>query len=146
MVASVRAVLSARRVPALNTPDKLTYRFTREENGKMIRRYWTGNCGTCPLKAQCTTGPFRRIQRWEHEAVLEAVQARLDKNPDAMKLRRQTAEHPFGTIKCWMGWTHFLTMTLPKVATEMALNVLAYNMKRVMMIVGVGGLLEAMQA
>jgi hypothetical protein len=103
----------------------------------VIRRYWTSACAACPLKAQCTTGPERWIPRWEHEAVLEAVQARLDKNPDAMKLRRQTAENPFGTITGWMGWTHFLTVTLPKVATEMAFNVLACNMKRVMAIVGV---------
>ncbi len=74
------------------------------------------------------------------------VQARLDRNPDKMTVRRQTAEHPFGTIKAWMGATHFLTMTLPKVATEMALNVLAYNMKRVIAIVGVGALMEAMRA
>jgi hypothetical protein len=78
--------------------------------------------------------------------VLEAVQARLDKNPDAMRVRRSTAEHPFGTIKGWMGWTHFLTMTLPKVATEMALNVLAYNMKRVIAIVGVRRLMEVVRA
>lgn len=126
--------------------ERLTYRFTREEKGKMIRRYWTSACSKCPLKAQCTPGGERRISRWEHEAVLEVVQARLDNNPDAMRLRRQTAEHPFGTIKCWMGWTHFLTMTLPKVATEMALNVLAYNMKRVMAIVGVCKLTEVARA
>jgi hypothetical protein len=126
--------------------ERLTYRFTSEENGKKLRRYWTGACKTCALKAQCTTGSERRITRWEHEAVLEKVQDRLDRNPAAMVLRRQTVEHPFGTIKCWMGWTHFLTKRLPKVATEMALNVLAYNMKRVMMIMGVGGLLEAMRA
>jgi transposase len=126
--------------------ERLTYRFTSEENGKKLRRYWTGACKTCALRAQCTTGSERRITRWEHESVLEKVQDRLDRNPAAMGVRRQTAEHPFGTIKCWMGWTHFLTKRLPKVATEMALNVLAYNMKRVMMIVGVGGLLEAMRA
>jgi hypothetical protein len=57
-----------------------------------------------------------------------------------------TVEHPFGTIKCWMGWTHFLTKRLPKVATEMALNVLAYNMKRVMAIIGLAALLEALAA
>jgi transposase len=126
--------------------ERLTYRYTTEEDGKMLRRYWTSTCGECPLKAQCTPGRERRIARWEHEAVLEAVQARLDQNPDAMALRRQTAEHPFGTIKGWMGWTHFLTMTLPKVATEMALNVLAYNMKRAMAIVGVRALVEVARA
>ena len=78
--------------------------------------------------------------------MLEKVQARFDHNPDAMRVRRSTAEHPFGTIKCWMGATHLLTMSLPKVATEMALNVLAYNMKRVMAIMGMSGLLEALAA
>jgi len=126
--------------------ERLPYRFTGEEDGKKLRRYWTSACKTCAMKSQCTTGPERRVSRWEHEAVLEKVQARLDHNPGAMALRRQTAEHPFGTIKCWMGATHFLTMTLPKVATEMALNVLAYNMKRVIAILGVGALMEAMGA
>ena len=125
--------------------ERLTYRFTGEEDGKKLRRYWTSACQTCALKAQCTTGPERRIARWEHEAVLEKVQQRLDRNPDKMTLRRQTAEHPFGTIKARMGATHFLMRGLPKVATEMALNVLAYNMKRVMAILGVGNLLVAMQ-
>jgi transposase len=124
--------------------ERLTYRYQSVEDGKTIRRYSTSICKTCALKAHCTTGPDRRISRWEHEAVLEKVQDRLDHNPDAMGVRRQTAEHPFGTIKCWMGATHFLTKRLPKVATEMALNVLAYNMKRVMAIIGVAGLLEAL--
>jgi transposase len=94
--------------------ERLTYRYTNVEEGKTLRRYWTGNCKTCALKAQCTTGTERRITRWEHEAVLEKVQDRLDHNPAAMGVRRQTVEHPFGTIKCWMGWTHFLTKRLPK--------------------------------
>jgi Transposase DDE domain len=124
--------------------ERLTYRFASVENGKTIRRYWTSACKSCALKAQCTTGPERRISRWEHEAVLEKVQSRLDSNPAAMGVRRQTAEHPFGTIKCWMGATHFLMRRLRKVSTEMALNVLAYNIKRVIAIAGVGALLEAM--
>src|SRR6202142_336724 len=98
--------------------ERLTYRYTNVEEGKTLRRYWTGSCKTCALKAQCTTGSERRITRWEHEAVLEKVQDRLDQNPAAMVVRRQTVEHPFGTIKCWMGWTHFLTKRLPKVATD----------------------------
>jgi transposase len=126
--------------------ERLTYRYTSEEDGKMMRRYWTSACKTCALKAQCTTGPERRVARWEHEAVLETVQARLDRHPEKMTERRSTVEHPFGTIKCWMGATHFLTRRLPKVATEMALNVLAYNIKRVMAIIGVAGLLEALAA
>ncbi len=126
--------------------ERLTYRSTSEENGKVMRRYWTTVCQGCALKAQCTTGTERRIPRWEHEAVLERVQDRLDRDPDKMGLRRQTAEHPFGTIKAWMGATHFQMRTLPKVTTEMALNVLAYNMKRVMALVGVATLMEAARA
>jgi len=126
--------------------EQLTYRYTNEENGKTLRRYWTTACQACVLKSKCTTGKERRISRWEHEAVLETVQARLDRNPDKMRVRRQTVEHPFGTIKSWMGSTHFQMKTLEHVGTEMALHVLAYNMKRVMRILGVGGLMEAIRA
>jgi hypothetical protein len=86
--------------------EKLTYRFTAEEHGQKLRRYWTDACRTCPIKAQCTTGKERRITRWEHEEVVEAVQQRLDKNPEAMRQRRETVEHPFGTLKMRMGATH----------------------------------------
>ena len=126
--------------------EQLTYRYTTEEAGKVLRRYWTAACQTCALKAQCTPSKQRRISRWEHETVLETVQDRLDRNPDKMRVRRQTVEHPFGTIKAWMGATHFQMRTLPKVATEMALHVLAYNMKRVMRILGVVELMAAMRA
>ena len=126
--------------------EKLTYRYASEEAGKMNHRYWTNACKTCALKAQCTTGPERRVARWEHEAVLEKVQERLDHNLEAMRVRRSTVEHPFGTIKCWMGATHFLCTTLPKVATEMALNVLGYNIKCVIALLGVRALVEAMRA
>jgi hypothetical protein len=123
---------------------KLTYFFTTADKGLVLRRYRTDACQGCAIKHSCTTGKERLISRWEHEAVLETVQARLDHYPEKMTLRRSTAEHPFGTIKGWMGATHFLTKRLPKVATEMALNVLAYNMKRVTAIIGVAGLLEAL--
>src|SRR5712664_1682872 len=126
--------------------ERLTYRYTSEEGGKNLRRYWTTACQACALKSKCTTGRERRISRWEHEAILEVVQARLDRNPDKMRVRRQTVEHPFGTIKSWMGATHFQMKTLKNVSTEMALHVLAYNMKRVMRILGVGGLMEAIRA
>jgi hypothetical protein len=126
--------------------DKLTYRYTNEENGKTLHRYWTTACPGCPLKAKCTPGAQRRITRWEHEHVLEAVQQRLDANPQAMRVRRETAEHPFGTLKMRMGATHFLMKRLPKVATEMALHVLAYNLTRVMNIIGVKPLLASIQA
>jgi len=126
--------------------EKLTYRYTNAEDGKALRRYWTTACSSCPLKARCTTGSERRITRWEHEHVLEAVQQRLDKNPQAMRVRRETVEHPFGTLKMRMGATHFLMKTLPRVATEMALHVLAYNLTRVMNILGIPPLMAAMRA
>ena len=126
--------------------ERLTYHYTNEEDGKTLRRYWTNACQGCALKSQCTTGKERRISRWEHEAVLEVVQARLDRNPHKMRERRQTVEHPFGTIKSWMGATYFQMRTLKHVGTEMALHVLAYNMKRLMRILGVGGLIEAIRA
>jgi hypothetical protein len=121
-------------------------RFTTIENGLTLNKYWSSACPRCPLKARCTTGDYRRIARWEHEAVLEAMQRRLDRQPEMMRVRRQTVEHPFGTIKHWMGWTHFLMKTLPRVRTEMSLHVLAYNLKRVMRILGMGGILAAMRA
>ena len=125
--------------------EKLAYRYTNEEDGKTLRRYWTTACSRCPLKSRCTTGPERRITRWEHEHVLEAVQQRLDENPQAMRVRRETVEHPFGTLKMRMGATHFLMKRLPKVATEMALHVLAYNLTRAMNILGVKPLIAAIQ-
>ena len=124
----------------------MNVRYTNEEYGKTLRCYWTTACQTRALKAKCTTGKERRISCWEHEAVLEAVQARLDQNPDKMRVRRQTVEHPFGTIKSWMGSTHIQMKTLKHVSTEMALHVLAYNIERVMRILGVGGLIEAIRA
>ena len=126
--------------------ERLIYRYTRKEAGKMIRRYWTSACFRCAIKSQCTTGQYRRVSRWEQEAVVEAVQARLDKHPDIMRTRRATVEHPFGTLKAWMGSTHFLTKTLDRVSTEMSLHVLAYNLKRVMRIKGIQPLIEAIQA
>ena len=126
--------------------EKLAYRMTTEQDGKMMRRYWTNACPNCLLKSKCTTGNERRIPRWEHEHVLEAAQKRLDENPQAMRARRETVEHPFGTLKMRMGATHFLMKRLPKVATEMALHVLAYNLTRVMNIVGVKPLLAAIRA
>jgi transposase len=126
--------------------EKLKYYYTNEENAQMLRRYWTNTCRYCALKHRCTTGTQRRITRWEHEHVLEAVQRRLDKNPQAMRQRRETVEHPFGTLKMRMGATHFLMKRLPKVATEMALHVLAYNLTRVMNIMGIQPLMAAIGA
>jgi len=125
----------------------LKWRFNSDEGGdKMLRHYWTTKCQACALKAKCTPGKERRVRRWEHEDVLDAMQKRLDRMPDAMRLRRQTGEHPFGTIKAWMGATHFLTKRLRGVRTEMSLQVLAYNIKRVIAIMGVKPLMEAIRA
>jgi transposase len=126
--------------------ERLAYHYTNEENGLVLRRYWTNACKSCAIKHSCTTGKERRITRWEHEHILEAVQRRLDEHPEKMRQRRETAEHPFGTIKARMGATHFLMKTLPRVAAEMALHVLAYNLTRVMNIMGARPLMAAMRA
>src|SRR4029078_3877501 len=126
--------------------ERLIYRYTREQDGKNLRYYWTSLCSKCPLKAQCTTGPERRGARWEHEYVVEAVQRRLDEHPEKMRERRETVEHPFGTIKARMGATHFLMKTLPRVASEMALHVLAYNLTRVMNVIAIQPLMAAIRA
>lgn len=124
----------------------LIWRYTSKEKGLNLHRYWSSHCQQCPLKQQCTPSPQRRVTRWEHEAVLDTMQARLDQTPDAMRIRRQTVEHPFGTIKAWMGSTHFLTKTINRVSTEMSLHVLAYNIKRLINILGVGRLIQVMSA
>ena len=103
-------------------------------------------CSACTLKPRCTSEKVKRVKRWEHEGVLDKMQARLDQLPDAMTVRRQTVEHPFATLKAWMGSTHFLTKTLEKVKTEMSLMVLAYNMKRMINIFGVTPLIKAITA
>jgi transposase len=126
--------------------ERLVKHTTTTQNGMTIYRYWTSVCGQCAFKAKCTPGTERRISRWEHEEVIDRLQARLDQRPDIMRIRRQTAEHPFGTIKAWMGSQHFKTKTLKHVSTEMSLHVLAYNLKRAMSLFGVAGLIERMQA
>jgi transposase len=126
--------------------ERLTYHYTNEEEGLLLRRYWTNGCQSCAIRSSCTTGKERRITRWEHEHVVEAVQRRLDEQPEKMRQRRETVEHPFGTIKARMGATHFLMKTLPRVATEMALHVLAYNLTRVMNIVGIAQFIAAVRA
>jgi transposase len=125
---------------------RLVKHYTNVERGLTLHTYWCSVCPSCPKKAQCTTGQERRVRRWEHEAVLEEMQSQLDRQPEMMRVRRQTVEHPFGTIKHWMGWTHFLTKTLARVRTEMSLHVLAYNLTRVMRILGIGETIRAMRA
>jgi CheY-like chemotaxis protein len=126
--------------------ERLIYRFTRTEKGKDIRRYWSSACPRCPIKAQCTTGDNRRVSRWVHADVLDRAQARLDKQPDSMRVRRATVEHPFGTIKSWMGATHFQMKTLPRVSTEMSLHVLSYNMKRAINLLGTKKIIATIRA
>ena len=92
--------------------EELTCRSTRDERGVQVRRYWINGCQNCPLHSRCTTGTERRITRWEHEDLVDAAKQRLGRDPDPMTLRRCTVEHPFGTIKAWMGHTHFLTRRL----------------------------------
>jgi hypothetical protein len=126
--------------------ERLAYSYTSEEKGLVVHRYATKACRHCAIKHDCTKGNERRIKRWEHEDILDAVQRRLDKHPEKMRQRRETVEHPFGTIKARMGATHFLMKTLPRVASEMALHVLAYNLTRVMNIMGIQPLMAAMRA
>lgn len=115
---------------------RAVHRFSREEDGLQVGIYWSSACPSCPMKAQCTTSAYRRIRRWKHEEVMDRVQQRLDRMPEAMTVRKRTIEHVFGTLKHWMGWTHFLTRGIQNVATEMSLNVLAYNFKRLLSILG----------
>lgn len=121
------------------------WRQTTVEKGMTLHRYWSSACPKCPMKAQCTTGTNRRVTRWEHEDILERMQDRLEQNPDASRQRRSTVEHPYGTLKAWMGATHFLTKTLPRVSTEMSLHVLAYNLKRMMKIQGIKALIAMLK-
>ena len=111
-----------------------------------LHRHWSSNCKHCAIKAQCTPRKQRRVTQREHKNILEAFQARLDQTPNVMRIRRQTVEHPFGTIKAWMGSTHFLTKTLPGVSAEMSRHVLAYNLKRMLVILQPQALMAAMEA
>lgn len=120
-------------------------RFNTVEHDMILQVYWPSACPRCHLKERCSPSDYRRIRRWEHENTLEAMQRRLDRKPDAMTIRRSTVEHVFGTLKHWMGPAHFLTRTLRRVSTEMSLQVLAYNLKRVMNILGVAGTMKAMK-
>ena len=126
--------------------ERLGHSFATQEHGLVLHRYLTNVCQHCAIKHRCTTGKERRITRWEHEHILEAVQRRLDEYPEKMRQRRETVEHPFGTLKMRMGATHFLMKMLPRVASEMALHVLAHNLTRVMNIVGIQPLMAAMRA
>ena len=132
------------RCPAGET---MTKRFSSMENGMTLHGYATPACRShCTVKANCTAGTERRIKRWEHEEVIDAMQARLDRMPNAMRIRRRTVEHVFGTLKDWMGRSHFKTRKLENVGTEIGLHILAYNIKRAIALVGVPRLIAAMHA
>jgi transposase len=132
------------RCPAGET---MTQRFSSLEHGMTLHGYATPACRSrCTVKANCTAGIERRIKRWEHEEVIEAMQVRLDRMPGAMRVRRRTVEHVFGTIKDWMGRSHFKTRTLKNVGTEASLHILAYNIKRAIAPIGTQKLMAAMQA
>ena len=126
--------------------ERAIWRMTTVEGDRRMHRYWPSACPRCPIKSRCTPSDYRRIARWEHEQVLDDMQRRLDRTPQASRLRRQTAEHPFGTLKAWMGSTHFLTKTLPRVRTEMSLHVLAYNLKRALQMFGTQTLIAFIKA
>ncbi|MGI9486866.1 MAG: transposase [Geminicoccaceae bacterium] len=131
--------------------NRLTCCYARYEEELNIRRYRTGLSGGCSMKAQCTPGKQRRVSRWEHEDVLEAVQQRLDENPQAMRQcqamrqRREAVEHPLGMIKMRLSATHFLMKRLKSVRTKMALSVSVYNLTRVINLLGITPLIQAIQ-
>lgn len=133
----------AYRCPAGKT---LPFRFMSVHDGSELRIHFTNECGGCLLKSRCTTGNERPVRRWEHEHVVDATRGRPDAMPDAMTVRRRTVEHPFGTLKAWMGHTHFLTKGPPRVSTEMSLCVLAYNLKRMITMLGVAPFVATIRA
>lgn len=126
--------------------ERLPRRMVTLEGNKNMVRYWSSNCGSCALKSKCTSGKERRVARWEHGRVLEVHEQRMNESPTMMQLRKQTVEHPFGTIKSWMGMSHFKTKTLKRVSTEMSLHVLAYNLTRMINIMGIKPLIRAIEA
>ena len=126
--------------------ERAIHRFSRIEAGLFTHVYWSSACTKCDIRERCTTATYRRIKRWEHADVLDRMQDRLSRSKDASRLRRQTVEHPYATLKMWMGSAHFLMKRLPNVSTEMSLHVLAYNLTRVMNILGTKRLIQAIQA
>jgi len=103
-------------------------------------------CDDCAIRSRCTNGRFRTVSRMENEAVLDRMQARLAERPDVLDRRRETVEHPFGTIKQWMNQGAFLMRGLEKVRAEFSLTALAYNLRRVLNIVGFAELMAAVAA
>jgi hypothetical protein len=123
--------------------DELTYRYTSEEDGLALRRYWSNDCQACPTKARCTTGKERRITGWECEHQIEHMARRMVADGSGMLTRRSMVEYPFGTIKAWIGATHVQMRRLANERTEMAHHVLAYSMNRRIAMIGIAGLRKA---
>ena len=103
-------------------------------------------CAACTIRARCTGGRWRRINRWENEAVLERMARRLAARPGILNVRRETVEHPFGSIKQWMNQGAFLMRGLEKVRAEFSLTALAYNLRRAITLVGIPGMIQAVKA
>ena len=124
----------------------MTFRSQRVEKGREIRYYRTSACKNCTLRNQCTRNKEgRRITRWLHEHLLDDMQLRMLAEADKAKRRKAIVEHPFGTIKHSMNQGYFLMKGLPNVRTEISLSVLAYNVKRVINILGVEKLVSAVK-
>jgi transposase len=127
---------AARDVYVCPAGGELTYRFATHELGRELRYYRASGCKDCALKSRCTRNKANRtITREENEHLMEAMAARMRAQPHKFKLRKTLAEHPFGTIKRWFGYTHFLLKGLTKVRCEWSLTTLAYNLKRVLNLV-----------
>jgi hypothetical protein len=127
--------------------ERLTHRTTTTTaEGLEIKRYWTSVCADCDIKSLCTSGKERRVSRWVHEAILERAERRLHRKPEVMLARRSLVEHPFGTIKSWTSATHLLTRRLSGVSTEVSLQVLAYNIKRAVNLLGTQKIMATIQA
>jgi len=128
---------------------ELLFRTKLKDKGLTYKIYYCSVkiCRECPMKAKCTKSDKpRKVRRWEHADRIEMMTELLESKPDSMVIRKQTVEHPFGTIKLWMGATHLLTRGFKGVSTEMNLHVLAYNLKRMISIFGVSGLIKEMMA
>ena len=125
--------------------EDLPFRFDTVEKGRHIKYYWNNKCKACTIKPKCTRNKdFRRITRWIDEDILDEMQRRVDANPEMMYKRKCIVEHPFGTLKRTMNQGYFLTKGLPNVKAEFSLSVLAYNIKRVINIIGVKRMIEAL--
>ena len=125
---------------------ELSYRYQTLEQGRLMRSYEISGCKSCELRSKCSINKkgIRSIKRWVDEAILEAMARRVAENPEKLELRKCLAEHPFGTIKRAMDQGYFLLRGLTKVGTEVSLTILAYNLKRVITVLGVRKMVEAL--